>query len=80
MVPSESIAAGQDREAGSSRHCAGNEKPGAPPRGAGLSRQSYTEDLDGPHGLGLRAAVALRDVELHPLALFEGAVAIRLDS
>src|SRR5262249_49823623 len=37
------------------------------------------KDLDGPHGLGLRAPVALSDLELHPLALFEGAVAIRLD-
>src|SRR6266404_750330 len=30
--------------------------------------------------VGLRAPVALRDLELDPLALFEGAVAIRLDS
>src|SRR5215472_6757522 len=37
------------------------------------------KDLDGAHGLGLWAPVALRDLELHPLALFEGAVAIRLD-
>src|SRR5215467_1077624 len=38
-----------------------------------------SRDLDGPHGLGLRSPVALRDFELHPLALFEGAVAICLD-
>src|SRR6516164_7886284 len=30
--------------------------------------------------VGLRAPVALRDLELDPLSLFEGAVAIRLDS
>src|ERR1700751_2198708 len=30
--------------------------------------------------VGLRAPVALRDLELDPLPLFEGAVAIRLDS
>src|SRR5579862_6335312 len=30
--------------------------------------------------VGLRAPVALRDLELDPLTLFEGAVAIRLDS
>src|SRR5260370_24494702 len=30
--------------------------------------------------VGLRASVALRDLELDPLPLFEGAVAIRLDS
>ena len=30
--------------------------------------------------VGLRASVALRDLELDPLSLFEGAVAIRLDS
>src|ERR1700761_5611122 len=34
---------------------------------------------DDNHLVSLRAPVALRDLELHPLALFEGAVAIRLD-
>src|SRR6516225_2826895 len=35
---------------------------------------------DHDHLVGLRAPVALRDLELDPLSLFEGAVAIRLDS
>src|ERR1700729_2280477 len=35
---------------------------------------------DGSDGLSLRTPVALRDVKLDPLTLFEGAVAIRLDS
>src|SRR5437763_12281138 len=34
---------------------------------------------DHDHLFGLRAPVALRDLELDPLSLFEGAVAIRLD-
>src|SRR5260370_1166053 len=34
---------------------------------------------DHDHLVGLRAPVALRDLELDPLSLFEGAVAIRLD-
>src|ERR1700758_5039103 len=36
--------------------------------------------LNSPHGLGLRAAVALRDLEFDPLAFFKAAVTIRLDS
>jgi hypothetical protein len=36
-------------------------------------------ESDGSDRLGLRSPIALRDVELDPLALFEGAVAIRLD-
>src|ERR1700684_566965 len=35
---------------------------------------------DDDYLVGLRAPVALRDLELDPLALFEGAIAIRLDS
>src|SRR6516164_6846537 len=35
---------------------------------------------DHDHLVGLRAPVALRDLELDPLSLLEGAVAIRLDS
>src|SRR5580693_5102741 len=50
-----------------------------PPRsGTGPSRWS-ARDLHGANRLCLRSAVALRDVELDTLALFEGAVAIRLD-
>src|ERR1700759_2147137 len=62
-----------------------------PPRGQ--SRQLNTRQIMDPglnpglpadlrddnHLVSLRAPVALRDLELHPLALFEGAVAIRLD-
>src|ERR1700756_5292840 len=38
-----------------------------------------SELRDHDHLVGLRAPVALRDLELDPLSLFEGAVAIRLD-
>ncbi len=39
-----------------------------------------SELLDHDDLVGLRAPVALLDLELDPLPLFEGAVAIRLDS
>src|SRR5215469_12611920 len=40
----------------------------------------FHKRLDRADCLSLRSAVALRDLEFDPLALFEGAVAIRLDS
>src|SRR3974390_2513327 len=69
----------------------GQHRSARPPGGA--ARQENLADLwsrakpgpranlrDHDHLVGLRAPVALRDFELDPLSLFEGAVAIRLDS
>ena len=57
-----------------------HKKGPAPGRAPGPSGCVVQRDLDGPDGLGLRAPVALRDLELDPLAFFKAAVAIRLDS
>src|SRR5882757_5993752 len=67
--------------AGQQGHEACGQARGPAPRhrGAGPpARQS--EVLHGPDGVCLRSAIALRDLEFHPLSLFQGAVPIRLDS
>src|ERR1700759_4351596 len=43
------------------------------------TRGSRTDLGDHDHLVGLRAPVALRDLELDPLSLFQAAVAIRLN-
>ena len=79
----EGIAAGQAAECKMPRITRlreGCEKPGTPRRSAGLFRQVPAAGSNGAHSLSLRTTIALRDIELDPLTLFKGAVAIRLDS
>src|SRR6516225_1281835 len=53
--------------------------PGTRVRGAGPSSGLTKVTSDGANLLRLRTTIALRDVELDPLALFEGAVTIHHD-
>src|SRR5579875_1603173 len=74
---------------GVSGHPVGDHIGPAPPRGGRAGRRNPADGRPGIPGraelgdhhdlLGLRAPVALRDLELDPLPLLEGAVAIRLD-
>jgi len=55
-------------------------RPAEPGRSVVPREAGATSELrDHDHLVGLRAPVALRDLELDPLSLFEGAVAIHLD-